>query len=206
MKIIGLTGGIASGKSTVSRMLSDLGAEIIDADNIAREIVEPGMETLKRIVENFGSSVLNPDGTLDRKALGYKVFNNSEKLNLLNEITHPEIRRIIKERVSEIRERDIEKNIVVDAAVLIESGMNDLVDEVWVVYVDHDTQVMRLMKRDNMTLEEAEMRIRSQMSFNEKIKYSPRIIDNSMDLEHTKEQVEALWSYLDNNGGGPVEP
>lgn len=203
--VIGLTGGIASGKSTVSGMLSDLGAKIIDADKIAREIVNPGMAALKKIVENFGSEILNLDGTLDRKALGNKVFSDPGKLRLLNEITHPEIRRIVEERISQIRERCSGIIIVIDAAVLIESGMSDLVDEIWIVYVDQDTQIKRLIKRNSMEPEEAEMRIKSQMSFCEKVKYSHRIIDNSKDVEHTKKQVEALWRHLNNDGGKPVE-
>jgi dephospho-CoA kinase len=206
MIVIGLTGGIASGKSTVSRMLTELGAEVIDADKIAREIVEPGTETLRKLVDSFGPWILNPDGTLDRKALGQEAFNNPEKLNLLNRITHPEIRRIVKERIFDIKRRCGDKIIVVDAAVLLESGMNDLVDEIWLVYVDHDTQIKRLMDRNNLTLDEAEVRIKSQMPFEEKIKYSHRVIDNSMDLVYTNEQVKKVWNYLKNNGGRPVAP
>lgn len=194
MKIIGLTGGIASGKSTVSMMLRNLGCEIIDADLIAREVVEPGSETLKRMVQTFGEIILNGDGTLNRKALGNIVFNDKSKLKSLNYLMHPVIRETILTRIKDCRENDENSIIIVDAAVLIESGMDDIVDEVWLVYADPDIQLKRLMKRDGIGTLEAEARIKSQMSVKDKIKKSDRIIDNSRSIEHTKDQVIKLWN------------
>lgn len=194
MKIIGLTGGIASGKSTVSMMLRNLGCEIIDADLIAREVVGPGSETLKRMVQTFGEIILNGDGTLNRKALGNIVFNDKSKLKSLNDLMHPVIRETILMRIKDCRENDENRIIIVDAAVLIESGMDDIVDEVWLVYADPDIQLKRLIKRDGIGTLEAEARIKSQMSVKDKIKKSDRIIDNSRSIEHTKDQVIKLWN------------
>lgn len=200
MRVIGLTGGIASGKSTVSRILGTLGAEIIDADRIAREVVEPGQKCLDMIVEEFGKGVLKSDGTLDRKKLGAIVFGDSLKLKRINEITHPEIRRVIAGKLKDIEEKGKYDVAVIDAAVLIESGMDDMADEVWLVYTDHDTQLERLKNRDGLGAKEAESRIASQMPVSEKIRFSDRIIDNSGTVEHTKEQVEKLWHDAVLNG------
>jgi dephospho-CoA kinase len=193
MRIIGLTGGIASGKSTVSKILRSLGAVIIDADIVARRIMEPGQDTLEQVVEEFGRSILKDDGTLDRKLLGSIVFNNKERLDKLNSITHPEIRRMIEKQLEKITDSGRESIVVIDAAVLIESGMDNMVDEVWLVYVDFSTQVKRLVERDSITLPEAEARIRSQLPVEEKIKKSHRIIDNTGGLDSTREQVKDLW-------------
>lgn len=193
MKIIGLTGGIASGKSTVSRMLKDLGCIIIDADIISREVVEPGSSTLKKIVEIFGDTILNSDGTLNRKVLGDIVFSDRGKLCCLNSIIHPAIKDTIIDRIDECRRNDENSIVIVDAAVLLESRMDDIVDEVWLVYVNPSVQKQRLVKRDNLGIIEAETRIESQMSVEEKIKRSNRIIDNSGDIKHTEDQVMKLW-------------
>lgn len=193
MRIIGLTGGIASGKSSVSKMLSDLGAAIIDADVIARDVVQPGQKVFQKIIEEFGDNILKADGTIDRKKLGYLVFNDRDKLNMLNSITHPEIIRIIEERVEDIRTEGKYDVIVIDAPLLLESGMKTMVDEVWLVFADMDTQLKRLMLRDGLDIDTARDRIMSQMPMEEKIKLSHRIIDNSKDLEHTKKQVLMLW-------------
>lgn len=194
--IIGLTGGIASGKTTVSVMLKELGAEILDADKIARDVVNPGQITLERIAGHFGTKVLNSDGTLNRKALGGIVFGNSVELAALNGIIHPAVREVIKKRINEIRKNDHSKVIIVDAPVLLESGSEDLVDEIWLVVVDYYMQIKRLTERDKLTDKEAEIRIRSQMPTDEKISRSHKIIDNSGDLEYTKKQVLKLWNDL----------
>lgn len=196
MKIIGLTGGIASGKSTVSKILKDLGCIIIDADLISREVVKPGCETLEKITQMFGDSILNNDGTLNRKALGNIVFNNENKLQSLNEIIHPVIKETIIRRIDDYRRKNENIIIIVDAAVLIESGMDEIVDEVWLVYVDYDTQLHRLMERDGIGSAKADARIKSQMSVEDKMKRSTRIIDNSKDLNYTKAQVIELWKEI----------
>lgn len=196
MRIIGLTGGIASGKSTVSSMLKNLGCIIIDADIIAREVVEPGSKALQRIAEIFTDAVLNNDGTLNRKALGSIVFNDRNKLKLLNGLMHPVIKETILQRIEDYGKNNENSIIIVDAAVLLESGMDEIVDEVWLVYVDPDTQLKRLMERDNIGRSQAEARIKSQMSVEDKIKRSSRVIDNSKGLENTKDQVIKLWSDI----------
>lgn len=202
--VIGLTGGIASGKTTVSRLLRELGADIIDADKIAREIVEPGQNTLKKIIAEFGLDILNDNGVLNRKALGNIVFNNSNRLKILNEITHPQIKKVVNERLGFIMRDNKDSIIIIDAAVLLESGMDKLVDEVWLVYVDYNTQLKRLMLRDNINENEAIVRIKSQMPVEEKMKHSNKIIDNTKDLDFTKEQVVKLWYEAKKNGGKPV--
>jgi len=199
MKVIGLTGGIASGKSTVSGILKSLGALIIDADKVAREVVEPGQRALKEIVKEFGRDVLKEDGTLDRKLLGKIVFSQKSSLEKLNKITHPEICRIIKERIDDAKRAQLYDVVIVDAAILLESGMDKLVDEVWLVYVDRAIQMKRLMERDNITKSEAEDRINSQMPIEEKLKRSHRVIDNRGHIEETKAQVMRLWDRIMNN-------
>lgn len=192
MKIIGLTGGIASGKSTVSEILKELGCIIIDADKIARKVVEPGEATLQNIVEEFGPSVLSSDGTLNRKALGNIVFKDPAKLKALNSIIHPEIKRVILKEIEKIREEKGDSTVIIDAAVLLESGMDELVDEVWLVYVDYHTQLKRLMERDAIDEAQADARIKSQMPVEDKIIRSDRIIDNTKDILFTKQQVREM--------------
>lgn len=196
MKIIGLTGGIASGKSTVSKYLRELGAIIIDADIIAREIVEKGKPALKDIVEYFGREVLNEDGTLNRKYLGKIVFNDSEKLKILNKITHKRIVENIKKKIKYYKHLGKYKVVFVDAALLIEMGMTNLFDEIWLVIVDRKTQIQRLMIRDKLSYVEALNRINSQMSLEEKKLYADVIIDNSKGIKDLKRQVEFLWNEI----------
>jgi dephospho-CoA kinase len=190
--IIGLTGGIASGKSTVSAMLKELGAEIIDADQISREIVEPGQLTLQKLINYFGDEVLSSDGTLNRKMLGKIVFSDPEKLMALNQITHPAIDEVISKRIQQANS----KIIIVDSPLLLECGQQNMVDEVWLVIVDYDTQVKRLMNRNNLSIEDANKRVKAQMPLEEKVKLSNKVIDNNEDLQHTREQVLTLWNYI----------
>ncbi|PAB61429.1 dephospho-CoA kinase [Anaeromicrobium sediminis] len=189
-KVIGLTGGIASGKSTVSNMLRDRNIPIIDADLISRQIVEPGSPTLHEISKAFGCDVLKEDGTLDRKKLGNIVFSDKCKLEKLNEITHKRIGEEFVKRIEELKKDN--KLIIVDAPLLIEAKMMDLVDEIWLVVVDEQVQIDRLMKRNNLSKEDAIKRIKSQMSLEEKKKYAHIIIDNNKNIHHLKEQVEYI--------------
>lgn len=197
MRIIGLTGGIASGKSTVSTVLRDFGAHIIDADQIAREIVKPGSPALDDISRDFGRDVLTPGGELDRKKMAGIVFASEQALKRLDKITHPRIRKEITRQLEEIRlqEKDGKKEAVavVDAPLLIEAGMTDLVDEVWLLVLPEKIQIARLMERDHLTREEAEKRIRSQMPLAEKIPYAAEKIDTAGTLADTVRQVEAAW-------------
>lgn len=193
--IIGLTGGIASGKSTVSKMLKDLGAHIIDADIIARKVVEKGQKAYNRIVQSFGVEILQQNGELNRKKLGNIVFSDKTKLDLLNRITHPEIISSIAEEIAIAKAKGY-KIIVLDAAMLLELGLQDTVDLVWLVVVSQEIQIKRLMERDKLSLEEAECRINSQFKNEEKIKYADEIINNEKNIEEVKEEVVILFSNL----------
>jgi len=196
LKVIGLTGGIASGKSTVSGILREKGAYIIDADEISKTLVEPGKPAYLEIVKHFGQEILNEDGSLRRKKLGRIVFADKEKLALLNKITHPKIIEEIKRRLEEATNRN-ENVVVIDAALLIELGLYKMVDEVWLVTIDEKTQLERLLKRDSFLEEkEAKDRIRAQMPQEEKVKYATRIINNSGDFSQLLKQVEDYWREL----------
>lgn len=196
MKVIGLTGGIASGKSTVSSYLKELGAIIVDADIVAREIVEKGQPALKEIIDYFGKEVLLSDGALNRKSLGNIVFSDPQKLQVLNKITHKRIIENIEEKIKHYRHLDNVKAIFIDAALLIEMKMNFLTDEIWLVTTSKEIQLKRLMLRDNLSFDEAINRINSQMSLEQKKEVSDVIIDNSGDYDYLKQQVNDLYNSV----------
>lgn len=192
MKIIGLTGNIASGKSFVSSILKELGAFIIDMDKIGRMIQEQNYRNvLEKIREVFGDGIFESDGTLNRKALGEIVFKDRDKLEKLNEIMYP----LMEERLIEEIEyaKSVAEVIVVDAAILIEAGWDKLVDEVWVVYAPKNLQLKRLVEREKIDLTSALSRIDAQMPIEEKIKCGDVIINNSEDMEKLKQVVIDLW-------------
>lgn len=191
MRVIGLTGGIASGKSTISKMIKEIGIPIIDADEISREIVSKDSLVLKRIAKEFGEDVLNEDGTLNRKKLSNIVFRESTLLKKLNLITHPAIKNKIKEKIEEYKKSGI-KCCVIDAALLIEAGFLDITDLCLLVYVDKDVQLKRLMDRDNITYEAALRIIESQMNLDEKKKYADYLIDNNKEIEFTRQQLNNI--------------
>ncbi|SES75947.1 dephospho-CoA kinase [Anaerobranca gottschalkii] len=193
MKKIGLTGGIASGKSTISKILKRLGAAIIDADLEAKATLKPETKCWELLVKEFGREILKPDNTIDRKKLGNLVFGKAEKLQKLNQIVHPFVKERIKNKMVEIERKGKYKAIVLDAPLLIETGFHNLVDEVWVVDVDRETQIQRVMKRDNLNREQAIARINSQLPREERIKYATAIIDNMGTRKHTREQIIKLW-------------
>jgi len=191
--IVGLTGGIASGKSTVSLLLKNKGAVIIDADEISRNILIPGKPAWTKVIEHFGEKVLRDDKNIDRKKLAQIVFSDKKELELLNSITHPIIIEEIKRQLEYYKKED-EEVVVIDAALLLELGLNSLVDEVWVVAVDEKTQLERLMLREkNLSRKEALKRIKSQMPLQDKLKYAQRIIDNTGEIERTKKQLDEIW-------------
>lgn len=194
--IIGLTGGIASGKSTVSALLVNKGARLVDADVIAREVMLPGHKVLAAVVEQFGEDILFPDGTLNRVKLGDIVFNDPEALKTLNQLTHPAIRQEIKERMLTMEQEDPGKLILVDIPLLFESRLESLFKEIIVVYVPREVQITRLMERNRLSLEEAEARLKAQMDIELKRSKANYIIDNSGDLTHTEHQVAVLWDRL----------
>ena len=197
MTKIGLTGNIASGKSMVSQFLKEMGAIIIDADIIAREIVEFGSPALKEIGQEFGQQVLKQDGTLNRKYLGSIVFADVQALKKLNQITHPRIRELINVKIEKyLNGQASEKALVIDAALLIEFGIHKMVDLVWVVQVNTGLQLQRLMLRDKLTESEARYRIDSQMPQSEKLKHADKVIYNNGTVEELHTEVKKLWEEL----------
>lgn len=193
--IVGLTGGIATGKSLVAGELKRCGAAVIDADRISREIVEPGKPAYNDIVKEFGPGIIQPDGTVDRKALGNIVFCDPVALDRLNSITHPRIRERIREEAGRLS-ADGDAIVVLDIALLIEMGVRYEVEKIIVVYCDDEQQVQRLMERDNLTRVEAQKRLSCQMDIKEKLKYADYVIDNSGPMDKTIEQARALYGEL----------
>lgn len=191
---IGLTGGIAAGKSMVSDILASLGAWILDADAISREVVEPGTEGLKAVVAEFGENVLMPDGTLDRRALGAEVFGNAQKLERLNGILHPMIKAEMLRRASEIEEKHPKDIVIFDVPLLIESGWQDVADEVWLVSAPIDERIRRIAMRDGLDEKQAMERISAQMTDEQKAQYSDVIIDNGGSIQELEETVTKLYA------------
>lgn len=192
MRIIGLTGGIASGKSTVARILERLGGVIIDADQLSRETVLPGEPAYLAIVAEFGEGILNSDRTLDRQALGKFVFADPAARLRLERIIHPAIALLAEKKIAALREAGTPV-VIYMAPLLIEAGVTSRVDEVWVVYVDRETQVSRLMQRDGIDRMEALQRLDAQMPMAEKCTYGKVLIDNRGTPEETERQVSDIW-------------
>ncbi len=193
MKVYGLTGNIGTGKSTIAKMFEKLGAFIVDADKVAREIVEPGKPAWDEIVNHFGEKVLNKNNSLDRKKLGDIVFNDKEDRKKLNEITHPEIIENIKKKISE----STSETTIIEAALLEKGGsLKDILNGIIVVSADPEVQVERIKNRDGISNKEAEARISSQLSNNDKIKNADFIIINNSDLTAVQKQVESIWRSI----------
>ena len=191
---IGLTGGIAAGKSMVSGILAELGAWILDADAISREVVEPGTDGLKAVAAEFGEKVIMPDGTLDRKALGAEVFGDPQKLELLNGILHPIIKAEMLRRAAAIEEKHPEDIVIFDVPLLIESGWQDATDEVWLVSAPIDERIRRIAMRDGLDEKQAMERISAQMTDEQKAQYADVIIDNGGSLQDLEERVTKLYA------------
>lgn len=195
MKIIGLTGGSGSGKSTVASLLAAYHMAVIDADRIGHEVIQKGKPAYIELISYFGEDILDPEGNILRKQLGRIAFADPEKLQVLTRCTHTYIIQEIKERISAIQGKPATyTGIVIDAPLLIEAGLHLIVDEVWVVYAERDTRIQRIMKRDQISREQAEARIYSQMSWEELKKYATIVLDNEKGLEYLKEQIERLLS------------
>jgi dephospho-CoA kinase len=191
MKVLGLTGGIGSGKTVVGEMFARLGAEVIDADQLARDVVEPGQPALDEIVKRFGPEILLPDGRLDRRKLGRIVFADAAARAALNAITHPRIRERMDAAVTARRER--EGVLILDIPLLYETARTTPVEKVIVAWVDPATQIRRLLDRGGLTPEEARQRIAAQIPLDEKRALADHVIDNSGSLDATRRQVEALY-------------
>ena len=190
---IGLTGGIASGKSTVSGMLRQMGAVVVDTDQLAREVTSPGSEALAVISRQFGPEVLNPDGSLRRDVVGKIVFSNPAQKKWLESLLHPLIRKKAEEQARAALETGV-GIVVFDVPLLFESGWNEQVDSIWTVYVPPELQQQRLIRRDGYTIEDAKARIASQLPIGDKAERSDVVIDNSGDLENTQRQVAVAWA------------
>ncbi|NLV17087.1 MAG: dephospho-CoA kinase [Syntrophomonadaceae bacterium] len=203
MYVIGLTGCIASGKSTVSKMLKQKGIPVIDADQIAREIVEPGEPAYQDIVNEFGPRVVDADGQLNRKYLGDIIFSDPEMREKLNSFTHPRVQKKFEHHMQQLSPDD--RIVIWDVPLLFETNMYKEVDEVWVVWVDERLQVERLMQRDGLTQPQAKLRAASQMPMVEKMKRADRLIDNRGSIEETEaivakyyKQVQSILKPTDN--------
>lgn len=197
MIIVGLTGGIASGKSAIAAIFQEKGAFIIDADKVAHEVIGPNEDAWKEIVKHFGKDILNPDGVIDREKLAAKVFDNEEALEKLNSIVHPRVVERFAKTVSDLKKKkNPPEAVVFDVPLLIEAGMHKMVDTVVVVYVSSEKQKERLQKRNGFTLEEAEKRLAAQMSPEEKKTYADYIINNEKSLSETRKQVDEFWSVI----------
>lgn len=196
--IIGLTGTIGSGKSTVSARLAKLGALVLDADTISREAVKKGADGLNKIAEVFGKEVIDANGELDRKALAGIVFSDESKRLILNGIIHPQVLKALKERTHGEKALNPDRMIVWDVPLLIEVGWVEYVDSVWLVTALEQTRINRIMARDGCTIKQAQSRICAQMSEEEKARFSNEIIDNGGSLEQLYQRVDALYSEYSN--------
>ena len=194
--LVGLTGGVATGKSTVSAMFAALGCLIIDADQLAREVVEPGQPSHTQIVSAFGRGVLRPDGGIDRKALGAVVFADPAARKRLESITHPAIRARVRARLDELTATGFDGIVILDAPVMVESGDSRDVDRLVVVTADEPAQVARQQDRDGLGADDARRRIRSQMPLDEKARLADYLIDNSGELAATEARVREVHRAL----------
>lgn len=193
--IVGLTGGIASGKSTISAMIQSLDVPVVDADLIARQVVMPGEQAYEEIIEAFGGGVLAEDLSLDRKKLGAIIFNDEDKRKTLNSIVHPAVRKRMLDQKDELLKNY--KDVVLDIPLLFESKLTHMVDQTLLVYVDADTQLDRLMKRDQSTLEDAQSRIGSQIPLQEKKQWADQVIDNNGTVEESRQQLLHIFKEWD---------
>ncbi|HDZ5660151.1 TPA: dephospho-CoA kinase [Staphylococcus aureus] len=189
-KVIGLTGGIASGKSTVSELLSVFGFKVVDADKAAREAVKKGSKGLAQVREVFGDEAIDENGEMNRRYMGDLVFNHPEKRLELNAIIHPVVRDIMEEEKQEYLKQGY--NVIMDIPLLFENELENTVDEVWVVYTSESIQMDRLMQRNNLSLEDAKARVYSQISIDKKSRMADHVIDNLGDKLELKQNLERL--------------
>lgn len=193
--ILGLTGGIATGKSTVTGMLRERGIPVIDADQIAREVVEPGKPAYEAIVRHFGREILLEDGQIDRKALGEIVFSDETQRQKLNAIVHPEVRRVMREE-AEAAEAGGAPIVFMDIPLLFESKLQHMVEKIVVVYAPADMQLARMIERDELEEEQAQKRLRAQLPIDQKKMEADFLIDNSTSREETERQVEKMLAAI----------
>lgn len=205
-KVIGLTGGIASGKSTVSELLSVFGFKVVDADKAAREAVKKGSKGLAQVREVFGDEAIDENGEMNRRYMGDLVFNHPEKRLELNAIIHPIVRDIMEEEKQEYLKQGY--NVIMDIPLLFENELENTVDEVWVVYTSESIQMDRLMQRNNLSLEDAKARVYSQISIDKKSRMADHVIDNLGDKLELKQNLERLLEeegYIEKPNYGEVD-
>jgi dephospho-CoA kinase len=196
MIIVGLTGGIASGKSLVAKVFKDLGAHVIDADRIVHELLEPGQQAWEEVLAYFGSGIELPDKTIDRRKVGEIVFSDPEKRAWLNRCLHPKVFEVYTTQVRHLSARQPDAIVIFDAALLIETGYHKKMDKVVVVYADEEHQLKRLMEREGFTFEQAMARIRSQMPLSEKRLHADYVINNTGSREDTERQAREIFAFL----------
>lgn len=194
--IIGLTGGIASGKSTVAQALGDRGAYIIDADKLGHTAYLAGSGAFDQVVAAFGSDVVADDGEIDRRKLGGKVFGNEAALKQLTDIVWPAIRAMAEKEIANAQRAAPERIVVLEAAVLIEADWLDLADQIWVTVVEPAVAIERACARDNLSADAVQTRLDAQLSNDERRSYADHVIDNSSDQAHLLAQVESLWATV----------
>lgn len=199
MKIIGVTGGIGSGKSTVSRILSDLGAKVLDADRIAREVVKKGGEALDELKMTFGNEILDSMGELDRKKLAAIVFSDAEKLKTLNRITHKYVASKIKNEVHRLRKEGKTEIVVIDVPLPVKEGFRDVADVIWTVTADRETRIKRVMARSSVTREEVERRMNAQYSEDSYVSLADIVIKNDGSIEDLEKKVAKLYVEAKSN-------
>ena len=195
MHSIGLTGGIASGKSTVSQQLARQGAVVVDADLLGHQTYEPGTDTYDQVVNAFGPAVVAADASIDRRVLGGKVFGDPEQMTRLTDIVWPGIRRLVEAEFQRLAAADTEV-VVLEAAVMIEAQWTDVVDEVWVVTVPPAVARERLMNRNGWSADEADARIRSQISNAERLHHADLVLDTDCSLEAVQTRVDGAWAEM----------
>ena len=194
--IIGLTGGIASGKSTAANLLGELGAHVIDADKLGHNAYAKGSDAFNSVVSVFGQDTVGDDGEIDRKVLGSKVFGSPESLKKLTDIVWPAIKKMAQQEIESVRAQQPKQVIVLEAAVLFEAGWEDIVDEVWSTLVDREVAIERASNRDGSDREQVEARIDAQLTNEERAEKANRLIENSGSEEDLAERVKALWKEV----------
>ena len=192
MFVIGLIGGIGSGKSSVSAILHSLGVEIIDADKVGHEAYTPNSEGWKKVISVFGQDNVGPENEIDRKKLGGIVFSDPSEMEKLNKLMHPIIHNLVEEKIKLLSNQGV-KVVVLEAAILIEANWQDLTDEIWLAKSNQEVVIERVQLRNNFTREEIIKRIQSQMSNDEREKHSDIVIDNNGTIEQLEEKVKTLW-------------
>ena len=195
MYVIGLTGGIASGKSSIAKRLEKLGAEIINADIVGHSVYEPGTDAYNEIIQSFGDGILNSNGSVNRGSLGSIVFGDSNKLQLLNSIVWPKIMEKIKELISEVASKGAQVCIV-EAALLLEAGWDEVVNEIWVCVIPEAEAIKRLKDRNGLSEEEATKRLASQLKNKERVSQANVVLSTLWEPEYTQKQVEKAWKGL----------